>query len=237
MRWSAPRRSWATPINSTWDGSRPALACGPTCLPLHGCRPTPRHRSRATWAVSVCPMDATGAANSSSWRPSPQSWPRARRSTFASSAPSRAVTLVAVALALGAMLRRQPAFALVHAVVFALVVRDPIVTLWLNTLYTEFAAILFAYASVVLLVAIGVRATTSNTTSSTGSCRAGDKPGRSRTVAAAAPMAAGAPHLPAGHLAVGARSPQRLVAHRGGRRSRLCASRADRSPSKHRPGE
>jgi hypothetical protein len=80
----------------------------------------------------------------------------------------KAVTLVAVALALGAMLRRQPALALVHAVVFALVLCDPIVSLWLNTLYTEFAAILFAYASVVLLVAIGARATTSNTTSSTG---------------------------------------------------------------------
>ena len=79
----------------------------------------------------------------------------------------KTVTLVAVALALGAMLRRRPAFALVHAVVFALVLCDPIVTLWLNTLYTEFAAILFAYASVVLLVAIGARATASNTPSST----------------------------------------------------------------------
>ena len=79
----------------------------------------------------------------------------------------KAVTLVAVALALGAMLRRRPAFALVHAVVFALVLCDPIVTLWLNTLYTEFAAILFAYASVVVLVTIGARATASNTPSST----------------------------------------------------------------------
>ena len=79
----------------------------------------------------------------------------------------KAVTLVAVALALGAMLRRRPALALVHAVVFALVLCDPIVSLWLNTLYTEFAAILFAYASVVLLVVIGARATTSNTPSST----------------------------------------------------------------------
>ncbi|HWZ74376.1 MAG TPA: hypothetical protein VN326_23230 [Casimicrobiaceae bacterium] len=71
----------------------------------------------------------------------------------------KAAALVVVAFALGAMLRQRPAFALVHAVVFALVLCDPIVTLWLNTLYTEFAAVLFAYASVVLLVAIGARVT------------------------------------------------------------------------------
>jgi hypothetical protein len=69
----------------------------------------------------------------------------------------KAATLVLVAIAVGAMLRRRPAFALIHAIVFALVMCDPIVTLWLNTLYTEFAALLFAYASVVLLVAIGAR--------------------------------------------------------------------------------
>jgi hypothetical protein len=79
----------------------------------------------------------------------------------------KAATLVVVAFALGAVLRRRPAFALVHAVVFVLVLCDPIVTLWLNTLYTEFAAILFAYASVVLLVAMGARATTSDTPSPT----------------------------------------------------------------------
>jgi hypothetical protein len=79
----------------------------------------------------------------------------------------KAVTLVVFAFALGAMLRRRPAFALVHAVVFALVLCDPIVTLWLNTLYTEFAALLFAYASVVLLVAIGARENTSDPPSST----------------------------------------------------------------------
>jgi hypothetical protein len=78
----------------------------------------------------------------------------------------KAATLIVVAFALGAMLRRRPAFALVHAAVFALVLCDPIVTLWLNTLYTEFTAVLFAYASVVLLVAIGMRATASDSPSS-----------------------------------------------------------------------
>jgi hypothetical protein len=73
----------------------------------------------------------------------------------------KAVTLIAIAFALGAMLRQRPAFALVHGAVFALVLCDPIVTLWLNTLYTELAAVLFAYASVVLLVAIGTRTATS----------------------------------------------------------------------------
>jgi Bacterial Ig domain len=78
----------------------------------------------------------------------------------------KAVTLIVIAFALGAMLRRRPALALVHGVVFALVLCDPIVTLWLNTLYTEFTAVLFAYASVVLLVAIGMRATGSDSPSS-----------------------------------------------------------------------
>src|SRR6266480_4398775 len=38
----------------------------------------PEAPSRVTWAVSACPTDATGAASSSSWHPSPRSWPRAR---------------------------------------------------------------------------------------------------------------------------------------------------------------
>ncbi|HEY1437755.1 MAG TPA: hypothetical protein VGG82_09675 [Casimicrobiaceae bacterium] len=78
----------------------------------------------------------------------------------------KAATLIVMAFALGAMLRRQPAIALVHGLVFALVLCDPIVTLWLNTLYTEFAAVLFAYASVVLSVAIGMRTTASDSPSS-----------------------------------------------------------------------
>jgi hypothetical protein len=69
----------------------------------------------------------------------------------------KGVALVAIALAFGAMLRNRPGLALAHAVVFALVVCDPIVTLWMNTLYTEFSALFFAYASVVLTVAIGAR--------------------------------------------------------------------------------
>jgi hypothetical protein len=69
----------------------------------------------------------------------------------------KGLALVLVALALGAMLRARPGLALAHAVVFALVICDPIVTLWMNTLYTEFSALFFAYASVVLVVAIGAR--------------------------------------------------------------------------------
>jgi len=73
----------------------------------------------------------------------------------------KGAALVVIGLAFGAMLRRRPGVALVHGVVFALVMCDPIVTLWLNTLYTEFAAVLFAYSSVILLIAIGTRATPS----------------------------------------------------------------------------
>jgi len=78
----------------------------------------------------------------------------------------KAVTLIVIAFALGTMLRRWPAVALVHGAVFALVLCDPIVTLWLNTLYTEFTAVLFAYASVVLVVAIVMRTTASDAPSS-----------------------------------------------------------------------
>jgi hypothetical protein len=68
-----------------------------------------------------------------------------------------AVLLVALALALAALLLRHPAWGLAHGAVFAIVVGDPLNTLWLNTLYTEFAALLFLYASVVLLVVIAAR--------------------------------------------------------------------------------
>ena len=71
----------------------------------------------------------------------------------------KAIALVAIAFALAIMLRQRPGMAVAHGVVFALVMGDPIVTLWLNTLYTEFAALLFAYASVVLSAAIGTRET------------------------------------------------------------------------------
>ena len=79
----------------------------------------------------------------------------------------KAAALIATAFALGVMLWRRPGLALVQGAVFALVICDPIVTLWINTLYTEFTAILFAYASVVLLVAVGARAMASEPLSST----------------------------------------------------------------------
>ena len=85
--------------------------------------------------------------------------------------------LVLIAVAFGVMLRMRPGSALAHAAVFALVVCDPVVTLWMNTLYTEFAALLFAYASVVLVVAIGARPVQS------------DPPARTQVVALALSLA------------------------------------------------
>jgi Na+-translocating ferredoxin:NAD+ oxidoreductase RnfA subunit len=67
----------------------------------------------------------------------------------------KGTALVLVAIGLAMTLRRRPALALAHGAVFALVMCDPIVTLWLNTLYTEFSAMLFAYASVALVIAVG----------------------------------------------------------------------------------
>ena len=64
--------------------------------------------------------------------------------------------LVLLALAISWLFRRWPAWTLTHAAVFALVLADPVVTLWLNTLYTEFAAVFFLYASIVTLAVIVV---------------------------------------------------------------------------------
>lgn len=70
---------------------------------------------------------------------------------------AKAVLLVALSLSLAVVLRGQPAWGIAHGAVFAIVVCDPMNVLWLNTLYTEFAALFFLYASVVLAVAIGAR--------------------------------------------------------------------------------
>ncbi|MGH8714492.1 MAG: hypothetical protein ACREYB_10850 [Casimicrobiaceae bacterium] len=69
----------------------------------------------------------------------------------------KGVVLVLLALTLDAALKRRPAWALAHAAVFALVLADPMITLWLNTLYTEFGALLGAYASIALLPVLVAR--------------------------------------------------------------------------------
>ncbi len=63
----------------------------------------------------------------------------------------KGAVLILVALGLDAALKRRPSWALANAAVFALVLADPMTTLWLNTLYTEFGALLGAYASIGLL--------------------------------------------------------------------------------------
>jgi hypothetical protein len=71
----------------------------------------------------------------------------------------KAASLVGLALALTALFRRRPAWMLAHAAIFAFVICDPFNALWLNTLYTEFAALFFAYVCIALLVAICARDT------------------------------------------------------------------------------
>lgn len=66
----------------------------------------------------------------------------------------KAAALVLLALIFTCLLRDRPVWMLTHSAVFALVLADPLVTLWLNTLYTEFAAVFFAYAAVMTLVMI-----------------------------------------------------------------------------------
>ena len=69
----------------------------------------------------------------------------------------KGAVLILVALGLDAALKRRPAWALANAAVFAIVLADPMMTLWLNTLYTEFGALVGAYASIGLLPALIVR--------------------------------------------------------------------------------
>ncbi len=70
---------------------------------------------------------------------------------------TKATLLVGLALVFAVSLRHRPAWMLAHAMLFAVVVCDPLNALWLNTLYTEFAAVFFAYAAIVLLVVLGAR--------------------------------------------------------------------------------
>jgi hypothetical protein len=70
----------------------------------------------------------------------------------------KGAALILLAIGLGVALKRRPSWALAHAAVFAIVLADPMTTLWLNTLYTEFGALLGAYASIVLLPVIVARA-------------------------------------------------------------------------------
>ena len=69
----------------------------------------------------------------------------------------KGVALILVAFGLDAALKRRPAWALANAAVFAIVLAEPMTTLWLNTLYTEFGALLGAYASIGLLPVLVTR--------------------------------------------------------------------------------
>jgi hypothetical protein len=61
---------------------------------------------------------------------------------------ARIAILFGTALLLAWLLRDHPWASLVHGLVVLLVLADPVVTLWFNTLYTEFAAIWALYAIV-----------------------------------------------------------------------------------------
>ncbi len=66
----------------------------------------------------------------------------------------KAITLVLLGIGFTIALRERPLWMLAHAAVFGLVLADPFVTLWMNSLYTEFSAVLFGYAAVMCLVVI-----------------------------------------------------------------------------------
>lgn len=56
--------------------------------------------------------------------------------------------LAFAALTLAFFLRRRPAAAVFHGLVVLLVLADPVATLWMNTLYTEFTVVWGLYASI-----------------------------------------------------------------------------------------
>ncbi|HEX4330814.1 MAG TPA: hypothetical protein VH040_01640 [Usitatibacter sp.] len=64
--------------------------------------------------------------------------------------------LAITALALAWSLHRNPTAALLHGIVFAFVICDPVVTLWFNTMYTEFAALWGLYAAVASAAALAI---------------------------------------------------------------------------------
>ncbi|HXF78069.1 MAG TPA: hypothetical protein VN598_04365 [Usitatibacter sp.] len=64
--------------------------------------------------------------------------------------------LALTALALAWSLHRNPDAALLHGIVFAFVICDPVVTLWFNTMYTEFAALWGVYAVVGTAAALAI---------------------------------------------------------------------------------
>jgi hypothetical protein len=66
--------------------------------------------------------------------------------------------LAVVALLLAFALHRHPTAALYHGLAFFLVMADPAVTLWLNTLYTEFALLASLYACIGAIGALALSA-------------------------------------------------------------------------------
>lgn len=66
----------------------------------------------------------------------------------------KALLLIVAACVGHHALRADPRIALVHAAAFMLVMADPVLTLYLNTLYGEFVAALGAYAAIVGIVAL-----------------------------------------------------------------------------------
>jgi hypothetical protein len=64
--------------------------------------------------------------------------------------------LALAALAIGWALHAHPLAALLHGLVVFVVMADPVVTLWLNTLYTEFATLWGVYAAIGTLCALAL---------------------------------------------------------------------------------
>ncbi|MEP7083521.1 MAG: hypothetical protein ABI854_02200, partial [Betaproteobacteria bacterium] len=75
---------------------------------------------------------------------------------------AKAIALMGLAFLFTFLMRDRSAPMLMHATVYAIILVDPVVTLWMNTLYTEFAALLFAYAAVVCIAMLTISAAQRN---------------------------------------------------------------------------
>src|SRR5579862_1724141 len=60
---------------------------------------------------------------------------------------TKALALFVLALIFTVALSERQSWMVLHALLFAVVLCDPTVTLWMNSLYTEFGAVFFAYLS------------------------------------------------------------------------------------------
>ena len=239
-RSSRPCLCWATPISLTCGAFPLVSGCGRTLSSAQRLEAHPQSRR--------CRSMSLGERRGDECYPSSELLFVVPAVLMASTAGSvslrlvgatKAFALFAVAFALNVLLKSRPAWMMLHAGVFAIVICDPMNTLWMNSLYTEFSAMLGVYAAVVLLVVIADRTRSRDAGVATGwaGCRSRRQPRAARFVAPAARAVAGGACIPGGHCVVATPAACGNRARRDRGADRGDAVDRDRPPSNHRPGQ